>query len=487
MSRSERWIVGALFTITLLAFFFPLSSLQFPVVGTIDVSGYDVLSKSQQLKDRLMNLQNPVSELSTEAPSASDSHSPTPTSLPYSIRTITALPFEILGSFGLSAISLLLCVIGASRGAAKVSSTAASILGIGSILHIVMADSDLHGWLQAQIRPSANQTGDNPFGTLVQNIGSLVANAFHLRPGAGLYALAASASVGALFLHSGLLSNGITDREPAQSDQHLQSDAGARLFAFVVTAVLVVGAAVYVLRHQATDQIPARPTGPMAAHVPFVGCPADGQAGPVNPPHEKDKLVSIPLDLAQEFAYYSAGNSGVLAPRGWHCFEVYGSSGGALFVAPGQFDSATIFSGAWPGFTGPAIELSNTSTDTSGRFEAARTIARAFPAQMEFVRQVEAEGIDEDAPYPAGPFPTDTLKYINRDAVEYLTPPNERGLGTLSKLKVNDGSIMGVAILRLEKGSLIQLSVRLPNEMVRMRPIIIQELERETLKQESIR
>lgn len=483
MSKSERWIVGAFFAIALMAFFFPLASLQLPIVGPIDVSGYDVISKSQQINDRLGNMRNQVSEPSAEPSSTTGPRSGEQANLPLSIQALTFLPFEIIGSFGLSAISFFLCVGGASRGVARVSSTAAGMFGIGSILHIVVADSDIHAWFQAQIQASTNQANDNPFGALAQNISSLVVNAVHFRPGPGLYASAASASVGALLLHSGLLpKDPAPQAEAEQGDQLPQSDTGARLFAFVVIAVLLVGAAVFVLRYQGPDQTTSRSTGNVATHVPFVGCPADGQGGPVDPPQRKDKVVSMPAVLVQDVAYYSAGDSGVLAPRGWYCFETYGSGGTSLFIAPSQLDSSILFSDTWPGFTGPAIEYSVTSTDTSGRFAGAKTIARVFPAHMDFVKKVEAEGIDVDAPYLVGPFPNDTLKYLNNDAVEYMTPPNETGLGTLSRLKVNGSPITGIAILHLERGSLLQLSVRLPDDMAGLRPVIIQELERENLK-----
>jgi len=260
MRSSERWIAGALFTVALLAFFFPIASLQLPVVGNIEASGYDFLSKSKQFEARLGKLNNQAPERSTEALSSSDVPSTSPKPLPVSMETITLLPFEILGSFGLSAISFLLCVIGASRGAAKVSSTIAGALGIGAVLHIVIADSDLHTWFQAQMQAGANEMRDNPFAALAQNIGTLIANTVHFRPGPGLYALAASASIGALLLHSGLVSGSSVDRETEQVEGQLHSDSGSRLFAFTVLAALAIGAAVFVLQHHSPSQVPATPT-----------------------------------------------------------------------------------------------------------------------------------------------------------------------------------------------------------------------------------
>jgi len=51
--------------------------------------------------------------------------------------------------------------------------------------------------------------------------------------------------------------------------------------------------------------------------VPFVGCPSDGQLGPLAPPKGNPQYLNVPLKIAAELAYYKAENSpGVLAPRG---------------------------------------------------------------------------------------------------------------------------------------------------------------------------
>jgi hypothetical protein len=257
MHSSERWIAGALFTVALLAFFFPLASLELPVVGKIEASGYDFLSKSRQFEDRLGNLNNQTSEGGTEAPPRAEApHAIRP--FPVSIQTIPLLPIEILGSFGLSAVALLLCIAGTSRGGVKLASTIAGVLGIGSILHIVIADSDLHAWIQAQMQTDTNAMRDNPFAALAQNIGSLIANAVHFRPGSGLYALAASVSVGALLLHSGLIFRSCTDVEADQVEETPHHEAGRRLFAFTVIAAIVIGAAAFVLEHRVPNQVPTQ-------------------------------------------------------------------------------------------------------------------------------------------------------------------------------------------------------------------------------------
>ena len=200
--------------------------------------------------------------------------------------------------------------------------------------------------------------------------------------------------------------------------------------------------------------------------VPFVGCKSDGQVGPLKAPRGKSKVVSISAEQAQQLAYYKAEEGlGVLAPRGWYCFGTYGSNGNNLYVTPQPVSSSELFSDSWKGFTGPAIQLSVSIGDTSGRFEVAKTIARVFPAHKDFVEQVIAEGIEPASSFSFGPPPTDKLNYRSKEIVEYETPANATGLGTASMLQRNSNPIRGVAILSGETPDLLFAALRLsPNQ-----------------------
>jgi hypothetical protein len=218
------------------------------------------------------------------------------------------------------------------------------------------------------------------------------------------------------------------------------------------------------------------------SRVPFVGCKSDGQLGPLDAPTGKSKLVPITAELAQQLAYYqSEQGGGVLAPRGWYCFETYGSDGGNLYVTPQPVDTKAFFSDAWSGFSGPALQLSISYGGTSGRFEVAHIIARAFPAHRAFVRSVIKEGIDSSSSFASGPYPQDKLIYKNKEIVEYQTPPNAEGLGTNSHLHKNGSPISGVAILAgvSSEPSLWLLSTRLPSSLVGLSTAIIQQVERD--------
>jgi hypothetical protein len=212
--------------------------------------------------------------------------------------------------------------------------------------------------------------------------------------------------------------------------------------------------------------------------VPFVGCKSDGQLGPREAPTGKTKTVTITSETAQELAYYEAEDSlGVLAPRGWHCFETYGSNGSNLYVPPAPLNAADLFSESWKGFSGPAIQLSLAYGGTSGRFEVAEIIARVFPAHRAFVRHMIAEGGQPASSFGYGPYPNDHLTYKSKEIVEYVTPANTEGLGTRSRLRESNAPVQGVAILAGPDTDLIHLAARLPSEMFDLIPAIIQQIE----------
>ena len=189
-------------------------------------------------------------------------------------------------------------------------------------------------------------------------------------------------------------------------------------------------------------------------------------------------------ETAQKLAWYKAGlGLGVLAPRGWHCFGTYGSSGSELDVSPKPIDHEALLHAKWPGFEGPVIEVSFTFGDTFGRFAVARVIARVFPAHADFVKSVSADNIEAARDFPAGPYRRDKLVRKSPEVVEYQTPVGADGLGTRSRLRKGGGAIFGVAILTFEN-DLVQLSARLPKGLMSLAPAIIQQVESDAARNE---
>jgi hypothetical protein len=212
--------------------------------------------------------------------------------------------------------------------------------------------------------------------------------------------------------------------------------------------------------------------------VPFVGCSSDGQQGPQPAPKGTRIVVQMDLSAAKRLEYYQAQVSpGVLAPRGWNCFGMLGSSGSVLFVSPQPIKSAEMFSQNKGGIAGPVIKVSVILSGTSGRFGVARVIARVFPAQKAFVQSVIDDGIEPASYFPFGPFPKDKLIIQSDRIVEYQTPAHSEGLGTLIWLRADDSPINGVEILD-EELDLSSLAVRLPPDLNDLASPIIRQFER---------
>ena len=201
-------------------------------------------------------------------------------------------------------------------------------------------------------------------------------------------------------------------------------------------------------------------TAPVSQHVPAVSCPSDGQIGPQPGPKDLRSTPMLPSSAALQLAYYNSDDLAVLAPRGWHCFGMYGSNGYILIVSPTPVNAENILlhDGTLPG---PAVQLAYRDSETSGRFEVAEVAARLFPTKRAFVERVIAEGIEPAADFPFGPYPDDILTRRSATNVEFETPANQNGMGTASRLVKSADPIDGLAILT-SGDDLVLLDVRLP-------------------------
>jgi hypothetical protein len=225
-------------------------------------------------------------------------------------------------------------------------------------------------------------------------------------------------------------------------------------------------------------------TTPLIAQttVPFVGCPSDGQIGPLEAPKDLPKAVSLPPETGARLAYYRAEEGvGVLAPLGWHCFSTYGSNGSSLFVSPQPLSSNNFFHDEAQLFKGPFIQVSISIGDTSGRFDVAVIIARLFPSHRQFALNVLHEHLLLNE-LPRGPFAKDHLRYLSKESVEYTTPANQVGEGTQSFLAADDQPINGVVMLTGKELSAVHLAVRLAPQDSSLATYIMRQLEQDAAK-----
>src|SRR5437016_1580962 len=92
--------------------------------------------------------------------------------------------------------------------------------------------------------------------------------------------------------------------------------------------------------------------------VPFVGCKADGQAGPVDAPQIPKHRVELDVKVAQRLGIYEAElGPSVVGPSGWSCLAIYGSGGATLYVTPEPLSD--VFTSKWAGIVGPGISASS--------------------------------------------------------------------------------------------------------------------------------
>jgi hypothetical protein len=198
--------------------------------------------------------------------------------------------------------------------------------------------------------------------------------------------------------------------------------------------------------------------------------------GPIAPLRHPDG-ASIPARAAAlNLTLYQAwGTPAVLGPAGWHCVGSEGSSGDTLVLTPERY-RPNDFIQRKTALDGPAIEISYSFGDTSGRFTVAEFAARLFPKAAPFVQSVLDEGIVND--FPTGPYPTDRLTYRGDFIVEYVTPPDSDGLGTRTFLRRNADPIEGVVLIDPDSDDLVMVAIRLPAPLRHLAPFIIETVEK---------
>ena len=178
----ERNAIVGCCVLSLLLFFFPLLTIHVPIAGEQDVSGYDAYSKLTEFRHKL----KPPDATSQTSPYTGRPRTSRP-DMPLSIQLAWLTPLAIIIAFISAAIALvsafkaihvsrILCVIGAVCAGA-------------AILHITIMNSDLHSWLAESMKTAQSELKGNPFAGLAENIGTLMLNAFQIKPGWGVYAL----------------------------------------------------------------------------------------------------------------------------------------------------------------------------------------------------------------------------------------------------------------------------------------------------------
>jgi len=189
MHSSERWIIGTLLTIALLTFFLPLASLQLPVLGTQDVSGYDLFNKAKEFSQSLDSVKDRTQVESGSEPaqssSGNQSEADSASSLPLSVQALPLVPVEIILSYVCALIALFSCIESFRLATLKLFSAIGTLAAVAGIIGLAIANSDLHTWISKQLQADSSALSNNPFAGLAQQIASMAANSSQIKPGVG--------------------------------------------------------------------------------------------------------------------------------------------------------------------------------------------------------------------------------------------------------------------------------------------------------------
>lgn len=192
--------------------------------------------------------------------------------------------------------------------------------------------------------------------------------------------------------------------------------------------------------------------------APFVGCPSDGQQGPIAAPKQATRTPLLTSELADRLAYYQGNDLAVLAPRGWRCIEFSGSNGSILLVTLGPPPKSRDPASKRIGGHFVIVELSLAST--SGRFRVAEVAGPLFPVAKKFVDGVKSE---PDVKLDFVSIVNDKLTRRSPTVVEFTTPADQDGLGIDSRVLKMYLPISGVAMLTADT-DLVMLRTRLPTQ-----------------------
>jgi hypothetical protein len=230
--------------VALLTFFFPLVTIHLPIVGNQELSGYDVFAEPKNFSHSLNKLTSTTpsgtdSESTQSAPTNSNAAS-TKLPMPFSVRTLIMIPVEIIVSFICVLVALLCCFPPFRSVSAKPVATAGAVASVVAVLHLTIANSDLHKWFREYIVSGSSDHAVDPFAGLARQIGNLAANAVQLTPGAGLYVCAVALTLTTVLLHSRILS-AIPSSEPVPTLEDPGKHRRA-ISVLVVIVIVVVGA-----------------------------------------------------------------------------------------------------------------------------------------------------------------------------------------------------------------------------------------------------
>ncbi len=177
----ERLLAALLASAAVLTFFFPVLTLQVPILGDQSHNGYEIISRPGEFDKN-------IKTASSELAKPKDGPAPPQTELPASIRAAWMVALLIVISLGFAMIALLATFSSGVR-LTGVSALLGAVAGIAAIIHIGLINSDLHFQFELAMKMAAQAREAEPNPFMLGMVTNLVGKSFQLKPGTGLYVL----------------------------------------------------------------------------------------------------------------------------------------------------------------------------------------------------------------------------------------------------------------------------------------------------------
>ncbi len=214
---SERLIVTVLTCVAVLTFFFPVVTLQVPILGNQNYAGYEIIGNVGKFEQTMQRASSALSA-PAGAPKAK------PEELPGSVRIAWLSPMLITMSVGFAGIAFLATFRPAAQ-LVKAGALLGAVTAIAAIVHLSIINSDLHDQFRLAMKLAAQAREAEPNAFLEGVVADVVGNSIQLRPGTGLYALAICLAVtvvityGRVLVRYGLVATPTAPAQPAPISQ----------------------------------------------------------------------------------------------------------------------------------------------------------------------------------------------------------------------------------------------------------------------------
>jgi hypothetical protein len=199
----ERIGIGLILTLAVLMFFAPLVDTRGALVGEESAQGYNIQAKLSKLQSDLEGFSS-SGVYGADARASNGTGAVKPAALerldlPFSLRNPwlpSVFIFAAMACAGLGLLGLLLF-----QKATPILSLAGACFGVCAIVSVITLNSDLRSWIETLV----NSGSFGPATNLSMSIRGLMARAFELYPGAGLYSLTACLFLATFLSYSGAI------------------------------------------------------------------------------------------------------------------------------------------------------------------------------------------------------------------------------------------------------------------------------------------